>query len=105
MLKVDDPVDIVELTFILDEVVAEACRLEILLAPLEAHSAAGVERAETCVEFDAIGAEFGVPELNADIAFGDRGLGLAIRALAVGLDLEARRCRSDWRRAEFSRGG
>ena len=89
MLKVDDPVDIVELTFVLDEVVAEARCLEILITPLEAHSAAGVERAKTCIEFDAIGAEFSIPELNTDVAFGDRGLGFAICALAIRLNVEA----------------
>ena len=91
MLKVDDPVDIVELTFVLDEVVAEARRLKILFAPLEAHGATGVQRAKACIEFDAIGAEFSIAKLNPDIAFGNRGLGLAICALAVRLNVEARR--------------
>ena len=81
----------------MDEVVAEARRLEILLATLETHGSTGVERAKTCIEFDAIGAEFSIPKLNADVAFGDRGLGLAICALAIRLNVEVRRCWSNTR--------
>ena len=95
MLKVDDPVNIVELTFVLDEVVAEARCLEILLAPLEAHGAAGVERAETGIKFNAIGTEFSVPKLNADVSFGNRGFGFAVCALAVSPNVEVRLCRNN----------
>ena len=105
LLKVDDPIDIVELTFVLDEVVAEARRLEILLAPLEAHSSAGVKRAEACIEFDAIGTEFSVSKLNRNVALGDRGLGLGVGVLAVSLNLETCWRWSNNRRSLIGRSG
>ena len=63
-MKVDDPVDILELTFVLDEVVAEARRLKILIATFKTHSTAGEERAVDRIKFDAISMEFSVTKLN-----------------------------------------
>ena len=76
----------------MNEVVAEARRLEELLAAPETDGAAGVERAIGRIKFDPIGMQFSVPELNRDVAFGNRGLGLGIGVLPVGKNLQARRC-------------
>ena len=66
--------------------------MEILVASLETNGAAGIERPEASIEFDAVGAKLSVPELNAHVAFGDRGVRLSIAVLAVCLNLEVRRC-------------
>ena len=64
LLEVDDPVDIIEQSFLLNEVVAEAGRLKILTSAPEADSAACVERAVGRIKFNPIGVQLGVPELN-----------------------------------------
>ena len=89
----------------MDEVVAEARRLKILLATLETDGTAGIERAVGGIEFDPIGTQLGVSEPNRNIAFGDCRLGLAVGVLAVGLNVEARRCWSNSRRTPVSRSG
>ena len=76
----------------MNEVEAEARRLEILFATPETNAAVGIERPEASIEFDAVGAKLSVPELNAHVAFGDRGVGLAVAVLAVRLNFEVRRC-------------
>ena len=72
----------------MDEVVAEARRLKKLLATSETDGAAGVKRAVNSIKFDAIGAKFSVPELNQNVAFSDRRLGLGVGVLAVSPDIE-----------------
>ena len=66
--------------------------MEILVATPETNGAAGIERPEASIEFDAVGAKLSVPELNADVAFSDRGVRLAIAVLAVSLNFEVCRC-------------
>ena len=88
----DDPVDIVELPFVLDEVVAKARCLKKLIAAPETNGASGVERAVGRIKFDPIGVQFGVPEPNRNVAFGNRGLRLGIGVLAVSSNVQARWC-------------
>ena len=98
-MKVDDPVDIVELTFVLDEVVAKARRLEKLIATSETDGASGVERAVYRIKFDPIGVQFSVAEPNRNVAFGNRGLRLGKGVLAVSSNVQTPRCWSNcfWR--------
>ena len=94
-MKVDDPVNVVELTFVLDEVVAEARGLKKLFATPEADGAAGVERAVGRIKFDPISVQFSLPELNRNVAFGNRCLGFGVGVLAVSSNVQARR---SWRK-------
>ena len=83
----------------------ETRRLEILLSTFVSNRTASVERAVGSIKFDAIGAKFSLPELKTDVAFGNRGIGVAIAELAVGLNVEVRRRWRDNCRSLLSRGG
>ena len=75
----------------MDEVVAEARGLKKLFATPEAHGAAGVERAIRRIKFNAISVQFSLPELNRNVAFGNRDFGFGVRVLAVSSNVQARR--------------
>ena len=87
----------------MDEVVAKARRLKILVAAPETDGSSGIERTKARIEFNPIGAQFGVSELDADVAFSDRDVRPAIAVLTVSLNLEVRRCWGHLNRDLFSR--
>ena len=67
-----------------------------MTATPEADSTACEERAVGRIKFDPIGVQFGVPEPNRNVAFGDVGFRLGIGVLAVSSNIQARRCGSSW---------
>tara|TARA_B100000401_G_scaffold33079_1_gene19794 strand:- start:147 stop:416 length:270 start_codon:yes stop_codon:yes gene_type:complete len=60
--------------------------LEKLIAAPETNGASGVERAVGRIKFDPIGVQFGVPEPNRNVAFGNRGLRILYRCIGGQLE-------------------
>ena len=86
--EVEDPVDILQLPFRLDQVEAQAAGLEVLTAPLEAHAAAGIDAAAAGVKFEPVGQQAAAVQQGLDLARGDEAVEQQVEALLIGLQIQ-----------------
>ena len=87
-VQVENAVDVVQFADVLDQAVAQFAGLEILLTPLEAHPAAGVNRAGAGFVLDPIGQQAAARHLGHHLARGYEAIQLLIESLAVGAELD-----------------
>ena len=83
-VEVEDPVDRIRITAVLNQAVAEAVGLEVLLTALEANPPAQQQGACCGLVLQAIRQDAPASEINLNVALGDKAIEALIEPLLVG---------------------